>query len=679
MSVEITSRGIRVGGEEMPLVSGTIHYWRLERDAWEPCLDRVAEMGFRIVETYVPWSVHEVEPGRFDFGETDARKDVAAFARLVQSKGLKLLVRPGPHINAEITYFGYPKRLFADPRLLARTADGTPAVLPAFPRMFPVPSYASEVFYDEARVYLEAAAHLLAPLQYPEGPIVGVQTDNEMSFFFRTALFDLDYADGSIWMYRRAVERRYGEVADMNRVYGTSFRDFEELDPPRRFDPDRGFGIAYWLDWAAHKESLLRYGLRRIAEILRTAGLDRVPVTHNFPPISPGSPVDIPSAERDLDVVGVDLYSKREDYRFVRMISRYLAGSSRLPYVPEFSSGCYLWWKPITFHDQRFTTWTPFMHGLRAINFYMIVDRERWYGAPVARDGRVRARYFELFKTFHRVLARSGILSKRKKTPVLVLNDVDYGRLELATSLLDPAPPIVLEALGLAEGRVCSEDALGFSKPIQLENPRIGARIAKSLDAAQIPFDQAPTTVDPARLGRYGCVVLPTFEFLDTGVQELLVDHAREGGTVVIGPLIPDRDPAGTPSRAIEDALEAPLGGLPSDVPGASGFALGKGRVVVLNDPDAALGDGNGLWARLGIDAPVRWRGRGVDATLFEPEPGAEGTRIVFIANPTDRAVRARVDLAGAQGARELIGDTDVDMKDLYLDPYTIRILEIAE
>ena len=47
-----------------------------------------------MLETYIPWSVHETSPGVFDWGETDARKDVEAFMRLCEERELWLLVRP---------------------------------------------------------------------------------------------------------------------------------------------------------------------------------------------------------------------------------------------------------------------------------------------------------------------------------------------------------------------------------------------------------------------------------------------------------------------------------------------------------------------------------------------------------------------------------------------------------
>jgi beta-galactosidase GanA len=137
------------------------------------------------VETYVPWSVHELEAGRFDFGELDRRKDVGAFLDLAHTLGLRAIVRPGPHINAELTHFGIPERVLLDPQCQARSPRGNPVMLYFPPRMFPVPSYASEAYLAEVGRWFDAVTVQLAPRVRPLGPVEWVQIDNEAGYYFR--------------------------------------------------------------------------------------------------------------------------------------------------------------------------------------------------------------------------------------------------------------------------------------------------------------------------------------------------------------------------------------------------------------------------------------------------------------------------------------------------------------
>ena len=65
--VEIKDNEIAIGKEKISLLSGEVHYWRLNPNSWKDALSRVRDMGLEIVSTYVPWQYHEVQRGVFDF------------------------------------------------------------------------------------------------------------------------------------------------------------------------------------------------------------------------------------------------------------------------------------------------------------------------------------------------------------------------------------------------------------------------------------------------------------------------------------------------------------------------------------------------------------------------------------------------------------------------------------
>jgi beta-galactosidase len=102
------SRGLVLGGSageerRLEFYAAEVHYWRLERKDWAGCLAAVRELGFELVSSYVPWGVHEVAPGRHDWS---GALDVAGFVDEAARAGLSVLLKPGPHINAELTRFG---------------------------------------------------------------------------------------------------------------------------------------------------------------------------------------------------------------------------------------------------------------------------------------------------------------------------------------------------------------------------------------------------------------------------------------------------------------------------------------------------------------------------------------------------------------------------------------------
>ena len=199
MSVTLTDNGLSIDGQELPVYSGTLHYWRLERDRWAPILDQVQALGFSMVETYIPWSIHETAPGQYDWGQHDERKDVEAFMRLCEERGMWLLVRPGPLINAELTDFGFPEWVLLDARVQAHTALGSLHLDAAWgfhpPRPFPVPSYASEAFYGYVAGWFDAVCPIIARHLAPRGCVVAVQSDNETCYLFQDQPYATDYSD----------------------------------------------------------------------------------------------------------------------------------------------------------------------------------------------------------------------------------------------------------------------------------------------------------------------------------------------------------------------------------------------------------------------------------------------------------------------------------------------------
>lgn len=182
-------------GKEIPLYSGSIHYWRMAPETWETALINAKNMGFSIVETYIPWGVHEPERNEFDYGKKDPRKDLNKFLDICEKVGLYVIVRPGPHINAEMTWFGYPQWLLRMPEIQAKTPLGTSVVYPYVTGAFPIPSYASSKLYEETRHYFKSFAEILKKHCYPKGGIIAIQADNETCNFFRDQPYIMDYSE----------------------------------------------------------------------------------------------------------------------------------------------------------------------------------------------------------------------------------------------------------------------------------------------------------------------------------------------------------------------------------------------------------------------------------------------------------------------------------------------------
>ena len=51
--------------QQMQIISGSIHYFRVVPEYWRDRLEKLKAMGCNTVETYIPWNLHEPQKGTF--------------------------------------------------------------------------------------------------------------------------------------------------------------------------------------------------------------------------------------------------------------------------------------------------------------------------------------------------------------------------------------------------------------------------------------------------------------------------------------------------------------------------------------------------------------------------------------------------------------------------------------
>ena len=98
-------------GQEFKILSGAIHYFRIQPEDWYHSLHNLKALGFNTVETYVPWNMHEPKKGQFDF---QGILDIEKFLQIAQDLGLYAIVRPSPFICAEWEFGGMPAWLLTE-------------------------------------------------------------------------------------------------------------------------------------------------------------------------------------------------------------------------------------------------------------------------------------------------------------------------------------------------------------------------------------------------------------------------------------------------------------------------------------------------------------------------------------------------------------------------------------
>jgi beta-galactosidase len=543
-NVTVGTQGLLIiDGRNVPVYSGTIHYWRLERDRWPTILDQAKALGFSIVETYIPWSTHEIAPGTFDFGQQDPRKDVDAFMRLCEERDLWLLVRPGPLINAELTDFGFPEWVLLDEEVQARTALDTVHLDAAWglhpPHQFPVPSYASERFFEYVGGWFDAICPIIKAHLAPDGCVVAVQSDNETCYLFFDLPYATDYSRASLRLYRLFLEQHYGSIEALNTTYGTGYEAFEAVEPPRDGPIEHRQDAPWKLDWVAYKEYQIRWSVARFARMLRERGVRSVPIFHDVA-FQYKTPIDIPrmEADPDIDWVGLNLYRPPWEHRQLADRVRFLTGSTKLPFVPELGSG--LWsHHPATATpaEHEFVTLSTLMYGLKAFNFYMLVERERWQGSPITRHGTLRDEYAAFTRRLMAFLREHEFWRFRRSPRVLVLLSFDLGRFEAANSTLNWGHVDLLRLPAAFFQDERSSD-LGL-QPSALAESWL-SKLTDLLRQRCIDYDLSDTHIDPARLQAYDVVFVQSAEFFDAADAARLSAYR---GTLLVGPTRPTLDP----------------------------------------------------------------------------------------------------------------------------------------
>jgi beta-galactosidase len=672
-NIELAREGLRLVRDDgsveiVPLRAGACHYWRLDRRAWKPALAALQTMELAVVETYIPWQVHErgetAESLRYDFS---GENDVAAFLREAHALGLKAIVRPGPHINAELTDFGLPERIVWNPECQARTPRLNPVMLPAPPRAFPVPSYASKTFLAETARWFRVVGEQLRDLMWPNGPIVLAQIDNEGALYFRDGIYDQDYHPDAIAHYRKFLETRYRTLAELRRAYGVSAERFEDIQPPLRYDVRSAEELPRHIDWAESHESLLAEAFATMGEALADAGFAGIPTFHNFPMGESATPLHPAllrrrNDARGLDLITLDYYHPAGDQRAIaRRTTELVVACDALnhpAFAAEMGAGAPPFFPPLEERDAIFTLLCAMAYGVRGYNIYMAVERDRWLGSPVDRDGVLRP-FAAFFRKLGAAYDKVKFGTLLRDVPARLVVPRSVRRLARVMHAFGPISQALFRVMGGGMRETVFEDDIDFGEGHTEAPPTRAGRILsaaeRALDEEGVPWALVDGGDAEVVLAGAHWILVPTSCGIDLPLLDALTEACANDARVTFAPSPPRRDGA---FRPLSSKRELPRGDVlvgdeAIDV-GAIRHHLREGRVNV---------------PRVAVDAPC-------SATLHRDREGAP--RVVFLINPTRTRQRIAADVAGVKRVRDLLdGSTHELSAGVPADALTIRFCEV--
>lgn len=154
--ISFTNYYMEKNGKPFFGVSGEFHYARMSDTRWEDELIKMKMCGINVVATYVFWIHHEEQEGVFDFSGC---RDLHRFIGLCKKHGLYVILRVGPFDHGEVRNGGIPDWMYGKPFEVRKLSDG--------------------FLYYTRRLYTKIAQEVEGFFFKDNGPIIGVQIDNE--------------------------------------------------------------------------------------------------------------------------------------------------------------------------------------------------------------------------------------------------------------------------------------------------------------------------------------------------------------------------------------------------------------------------------------------------------------------------------------------------------------------
>ncbi len=380
-SVRLEKQKLWIGDESLSLLSGEIHYWRLNPTSWRRCLTRIREMGLNMVASYICWDFHEITEGQYDFnGATDPQRNLTAFLDLLTEEDFWVILRPGPYIYSEWQNNGVPNHAAEYHRLHPQ-------------------------FQDKVATYLDAVCAVIRPyLASNGGRVIMVQADNEIDPWPRwfTEQLGLGRQTGP---FHDFLQERYGDITTLNKAWGSHYSKFSTARAVRQMQPEQPDRLCRYLDSVRFSHWYVNRVAQWGVNAYRERGID-VPIIVNT--YSGTSTQNWAELEQIADLSGSDIYPSQEfDYRFQEHrhfmdIVRYAQAASRLPYIAEFEAGIWHDWlgdvKTLSANHYRLMCLSALLAGAAGWNWYMLVNRDNWYQSPINEWGNTRPDLFTAFQ-----------------------------------------------------------------------------------------------------------------------------------------------------------------------------------------------------------------------------------------------------------------------------------------
>ncbi len=365
---------------------------------WRKDLEQIERLGFNTVRCWLEWTSNEAQEGMYDFSALEAVADLAA------EVGLKLIVQV--YIDSAPEWVG---RKFPDAEFVA--SNGLPVRSQSSPGFcFDHPGVQAKIlqFFSTAARVLAGKPAFYGWDLWSEPHIINWA---EIYYLGDAEYLQFCYCPHTMARFREWLKKKYETLARLNEAWYRTFREWEEVEPPR-------FGtiLTYtdYIDWKEFISDKLAEDLRMKADAVKKILPDSVVTSHSAIPglfSRPnwnGTPDDRKMAEA-VDYYGVSIYPKHawtiepwpvffrsSGHDFARSMNWKNGGF----YIGELQAGYGVFGMklslPVVGLDLRDWMWTAVGYGARAVNIYAYYPMSSGYESGgyglVELDGKVTDR-----------------------------------------------------------------------------------------------------------------------------------------------------------------------------------------------------------------------------------------------------------------------------------------------
>ncbi|MCL6100063.1 MAG: beta-galactosidase [Bacteroidetes bacterium] len=549
-------------GKPFFVISGEIHYFRVDPRLWEKHLRLLKQSGANTTSTYIPWDWHEYEENKFDFtGETNPARNLVRYIELCKKVGLNLIVKPGPYILAEYEAHGLPSWLLNKCSKDAHSICQNGNVIS--PDLM---SYMSDEYLHYAFLWYDKIMPIISRYQSSNGgPVIMMQVCNEVGVF-QWLSGRIDYNDSVVSLYKEFLKEKYGTVESMNAVYGTEYSSFDKVVAPKGKIENKQDYCAYF-DFHLFYHHFYALYLDTLIKKIRSFKID-LQLTHNIPGWIYGNAAELPMListyeeimrTRSDIVFGLDHIPEFVSFRNAHSdLACNKILEAMQPYGPvwaaEFQSGTREHHVKSDANDLETFYYASLAHGMKSFNYYMFSQginpkgkgffgKTFYFQTPLNYQAEKSPLYGSVKKVDRFINSeKENLLQSETKANICVGFYKPYFYTELTTSQLLKEKRLDVEKLGLSlDPRFVREEIFfnGLLRGLQTLNFNYDIR------------DLENSSVE--NLLKYKQLWTVTTEFMDSDTQRFLVSYVKNGGHLIMYPAVPTLDNYLNPCTILRD------------------------------------------------------------------------------------------------------------------------------